>query len=109
MAGVRRDGEAMRWVTAHRQQLLIRETRAEAACWPPRRSLGFEQSITRRAVHELLFQPSSPGGMLPLFPALLAARAAITGAVDSASGPSGAPRTLVWVDPAGTFYPPAVA
>src|SRR4051794_29214018 len=65
---------AMRWVTAHRRQLLIQEKRAEIA-WP-QRSLAFEESITDRAVHELLFQPS-PGGGFPFFPALLAARAAV--------------------------------
>ena len=58
----------MRWVTAHRQQLLIQEKRA-AIAWPLR-SLGFEESITNRAVHELLFQPAA-GGTLPFFPALL--------------------------------------
>jgi hypothetical protein len=98
----------MRWVTAHRQQLLIQETRAAIA--RPLRSLGFEESITNRAVHELLFQPA-PGGTLPFFPALLAARAAMTGAAAEPPGGSsgGTSRTLVWVDPAGTFYPPAVA
>jgi protein ImuA len=96
----------MRWVTAHRRQLLIQEKRA-AIAWPLR-SLGFEESITNRAVHELLFRPS-PGGTLPLFPALLAARAAVTRTMEPSGWSSGAPRTLVWVDPAGTFYPPAVA
>jgi len=99
----------MRWVTAHRQQLLIQETRAAIA--RPLRSLGFEESITNRAVHELLFQPAPGGGTLPFFPALLAARAAIMGAAAEPPGGSsgGSSRTLVWVDPAGTFYPPAVA
>ena len=76
----------MRWVTAHRQQLLIQETRT-AIAWP-QRSLGFEESITRRAVHELLFQPT-PGGTLPLFPALLAARAAVTGTMKRSGLPPG--------------------
>src|SRR3954468_13266267 len=96
----------MRWVTAHRRQLLIQEKRA-AIAWP-QRSLGFEESITDRAVHELLFQPS-PGGGFPFFPALVAARAAVTRGAESSGLPPRAPRTRVWVDPAGTFYPPAVA
>jgi hypothetical protein len=94
----------MRWVTAHHQKLSIDEKSLETP-WPTRPSFGFEESITRGAVHELLFQPSS-GGEVPLFPALLAARTATTKA-ESPSHPS-VRRTLVWVDAAGTFYPPAV-
>jgi hypothetical protein len=93
----------MRWVTADRQtkKLLIREKADDTAASPWRPSAGFEDAITRRAIHELLFQPS-PCGTFPFFPALVAARSAVTKSED-------APRMLVWVDPAGTFYPPAAA
>jgi protein ImuA len=57
---------------------------------------GFEESITMRAVHELLFAPAHG---FPFYPALVAARAAVKAEA----------RALVWIDPAGTFYPPAVA
>jgi hypothetical protein len=92
----------MRWVTADRQsrKLLIRESEGESP-WA-RAAEGFEESITARAVHELLFAPAA-GGAVPLYPALVAARGAVTKGGGRAS--TGA---LVWVDPAGTFYPPAV-
>lgn len=99
----------MRWVTAnHRDKKLLIEERHVAAS-PFGAPRGFEDSITRRAIHEFLFRPSSTAP-LPLFPALLAARAALTAAESPGpSSPSDAPRILVFVDPAGTFYPPAAA
>jgi hypothetical protein len=87
----------MRWVTAHAKGFLIREKNDEMIL---RRPAGFNESITRRAVHELLIRPAA-GNMLPLFPALVAARAVL------AMGEAPSSRRLAWVDSAGTFYPPA--
>lgn len=81
----------MRWVTAHGKELLVDEKIVEVT---RQRAEGFAESITGRAVHELLFQPA-PGNVFPLFPALLAARAVVM------SG------RLAWVDSTGSFYPPA--
>jgi protein ImuA len=81
---------------------------------------GFENALARRAVHELLFNPAM-GNSLPMFPALLAARAAIHHVEDfqnaavsqntaisrnTAISPN-ASRMLIWIDPNQTFYPPA--
>jgi len=89
----------MRWVTANHKKLLIHEKAFELTHQPA----GFEESITSGAVHELLFQPTQ-GDILPLFPALAAARAAVRNSVDAVSQ---SPRRLAWVDSTGTFYPPA--
>jgi protein ImuA len=93
----------MRWVTAHLKEVLICDRADEIT---ERRLTGFEESLTGRTVHELLFQPA-PGDVLPLFPAMLTARAVVT-ASEATSFSFRYPRKLVWVDSTGTFYPPAV-
>ena len=84
----------MKWVTAYGKALHVQEKHCEAVS---SEVAGFVDSITPYAIHELLFDPVS-GDLPPFFPALIAARAAV-GEMPS--------RTLVWMDPAGTFYPPA--
>jgi hypothetical protein len=91
-------GKTMRWVTAHHKGLLIHEKIDPIAL---ERGAGFEESITSRAVHELLFHPVAGNGV-PLLPALLAARAAM-----KAGGRDRGISRLAWVDSTGTFYPPA--
>ena len=91
----------MRWVTTHGKVLHIQELREKTPDLLREQTTGFEESITRRGVHELLFNPAM-GNPLPLFPALLAVRAAL-----DEQDISQHPRALVWVDPTETFYPPA--
>ena len=83
----------MKWVTAYCKTLRVREERCEINS---RQIAGFAGAITAYGIHELLFDPAT-GGMPPLFPALMAAEAGV-----------GNSQTLVWIDPAGTFYPPGV-
>jgi hypothetical protein len=92
----------MRWVTAHHKGFLIHE---KTDTLIQQQLAGFEESITKCAVHELLFQPA-PGNVIPLFPALLAARAVVAMG-DTTALSSRPPRRLAWVDSTGTFYPPA--
>lgn len=89
----------MRWVTAHGKALQIQDRTAPCI---RRESKGFNDWITCRAVHELLFESGSDA--LPLLPALQAIRGAISGT----DGVRRSPGALVWVDPDATFYPPAV-
>ena len=84
----------MKWVTSNGKTLYVQEKGCNATSHTVP---GFIGSITPHAVHELLFDPAV-GDVPPLFPALTAARAVVK---ESAS------RTLVWIDPARTFYPPA--
>ena len=90
----------MKWVTSFRGTLHVREKGYDVGA-PD--APGFIGSITPSAVHELLFDPAS-GDAPPLFLALTAAgpSAASTSATEEEPA-----RTLVWIDPAGTFYPPA--
>jgi hypothetical protein len=85
----------MKWVTSFRGTLHIQDKSCDAGASD---APGFMSSISPRAVHELLFDPAS-GGAPPLFLALTAAGPTAN------EEPS---RALVWIDPAGTFYPPAV-
>ena len=89
-----RQGDRMRWVTAYQKELHVQE-RCEESIAPA--TPGFTGAITADAVHELLFDPSA-GELPPFFPALIAARAT----------KEAAEQTLIWIDPAKTFYPPAV-
>jgi hypothetical protein len=82
----------MRWVSAHGKRLLIDEKVDE---WPLARRAGVKELLSKRSVHELLFQPTSDG-VCPSFPALWAAR--------NASDPS---QRFVWIDGTESFYPPA--
>ena len=93
----------MRWVTADGKTLQIHEKSLEINSRP---SEKFEESLTNHAIHELLFDPVA-GNPLPCFPAWLAARASINGH-SAPHAVSATSRALVWVDPTGTFYPPAV-
>ncbi len=88
----------MRWVTTHARELHFYEKSADSE-----QSLasGFTDSISKRAVHELLFNPA-PGAMLPLLPALIAACAGAASA-----DPLGSPGKLIWIDATDSFYPPA--
>lgn len=88
----------MRWVTTHARELQIYDKAIET---DQASATGFTDSITKYAVHELLFNPV-PGNALPLFPALIAARAGSTPA-DALSSPG----KLVWADATNSFYPPA--
>jgi hypothetical protein len=83
----------MKFVTVYRRVLQVQERHLELAS---AHSLGFAGVITADAIHELLFDPVE-GDLPPLFPALMAARAVLEG---------NASQTLIWIDPAGTFYPP---
>ena len=60
-------------------------------------------AFVRGAVHELLFAPGHPP---PRTLALVLARAALASAEGSADGGAGA---VVWSDPRGELYPPALA
>jgi hypothetical protein len=90
----------MRWVLAHHRKLLVHERTVEIT---QRQLSGFGESITRGAIHELLFP--SPANVFPLFPALLAAHKAMEQKADHPF--SGTTRTLMWIDSTGAFYPPA--
>jgi protein ImuA len=84
----------MKWVTAYCKTLQVQDKTDETLSL---RETGFSQAISAAAVHELLFDPSA-GELPPLFPALTAARAGME---------KTAAKSLIWIDPAGTFYPPA--
>jgi protein ImuA len=89
----------MRWVSCHENALRIEDDRSTEGegedaplRWTPQRAL------VRRAVHELLFEPSGETPA-PWGPALWCAREAM--------GQSKA-RAVIWLDPEGTVYPPAI-
>lgn len=95
----------MRWITAQHGQL---QTLLEGSLESDRGktfSSGLEAldelapggAWNRGAVHEFL----SEGGMVPAFPALLIARAAIKRPEGEAA--------IIWCDPLKRFYPPAAA
>ncbi len=86
----------MRWVTVHDRTLLVREQSIQDTAERPTQ---FNDWITRRAVHELLFDPSL-GHAASLFPALFIVREAL-----NATGTAGA---LAWLDATRTAYPPAI-
>jgi protein ImuA len=88
----------MRWVTSSGKTLQVQEIRENLPGFVQPLALEFEAAITQSAVHELLFNPAM-GNPLPLLPALVAVQAVMMG--------YSTPRTLVWVDPTETFYPPA--
>src|SRR6478752_681193 len=81
----------MRWVTSHQGRLQVRGDEAVAGGRPVVDLWG--GSIPARSVHEFLFHPAL-GHPAPMFPTLVLAR--------------GIARTLVWCDPDGVLYPPAV-
>ena len=90
----------MKWVTVSDNTLHVQERRStDAGGRSDSRTPSFRDAITPAAVHELVFDPRGLGSP-PMFPALVAARAAID-ANDKA-------KALIWIDPAGSLYPPAV-
>ena len=67
-----------------------------------------EECLASRGIHELLFDADG-GHFPPIFPAAVLARRSMGGAVDAAgSWAQGDARALIWIDPSGTLYPPAL-
>ena len=94
----------MKWITAHDKTLHVQEKRVDADL---NESADFSASFAAQAVHELLFDPVA-GHTPPMFPALVAVRAALEKKLKQSKLTESKSQSLIWIDAAAALYPPAV-
>jgi hypothetical protein len=97
----------MRWVTCHKGQLQVQADMPISAGACGGNACGPGEAVPPGTVHEFLFD-SSLGHPIPMFPALFWVKGIATAAADETSRLLPAPPTLIWCDPGGVLFPPAV-